>query len=274
MKQKKASALTFCVTLVLAMIFAFPLYLILSNSFKTYGEIFSSPLGLPKAPTVQNYVNAWNQADFLHYFANTLLSTSVGLLIVVIVSSLAAYKLARTKTKLSHFFFLYFTLSMLLPFEVIMLPLVKILKTLGMLNNLVALGTVQASMSAAFSIFLYHGFVKTIPLALEEAARIDGAGELKTFTAVIFPLLKPITTTVVVLNTLTYWNSFLLPLLTLTKVEVKTLPLFSYSFLGQYSSNYDLQLPAIILSGLPLIIFYLFMQKNIEKGIAASSVKG
>ena len=143
-----------------------------------------------------------------------------------------------------------------------------------MLNNLPALGVVQASTTISFSIFLYHGFIKSIPAQLDEAARIDGGGEFTIFLKIIFPLMRPITATVIILNILTYWNSFLMPLLVLTDEEVKTLPLFAYSFLGQYSSNYDLQLPAVILTGLPLVIFYLIMQKNIVKGLTSSSVKG
>ena len=143
-----------------------------------------------------------------------------------------------------------------------------------MLNNLAALGLIEASTKIAFSIFLYHGFIKSIPVQLDEAARIDGCSEVGLFIKIIFPLMKPITSTVIVLNILTFWNSFLLPLLVLTKKEVKTLPLFAYSFIGQYSSNYDLQLPAVILTGLPLVIFYLIMQKNIVKGLTMGSVKG
>ena len=155
-----------------------------------------------------------------------------------------------------------------------LLPLVQLLKNWNMLNNLLSLGLIEACTKTAFSIFLYHGFIKTIPVQLDEAARIDGCGEIRLFVNIIFPLLKPITSTVIVLNILTFWNSFLLPLLILTKEEVKTLPLFAYSFIGQYSSNYDLQLPAVILTGIPLVIFYLIMQKNIVKGLTAGSVKG
>lgn len=274
MSKKVKNFLVLAITIFLAVLFAIPIYLIVINSFKTYGDIFSSPLKFPLPPTLQNFINVWNEANFIHYFTNTVISTTIGLAVVVCVSSLAAYKLSRTKTRLSKVLFLYFTVSMLLPFEVIMLPLVSLLKNLKMLNNLMALGVVQASTSIAFSIFLYHGFIKSIPTQLDEAARIDGCGEIRLFIKIIFPLMKPITSTVIILNILTYWNSFLLPLLVLTKQEVKTLPLFAYSFLGQYSSNYDLQLPAVILTGLPLVIFYIIMQKNIVKGLTASSVKG
>ena len=272
MKKKNYTALI--VTVLLALLFAIPIYLIIINSFKTYGDIFSHSMQFPLRPTLENFANAWNRADYMKYFFNTLISTLIGLVAVVSVSALAAYKLSRTKTKLSSLLFAYFTISMLLPFEVIMLPLVSLLKNLGMLNNLPALGIVQASTHIAFSIFLYHGFIKSIPQQLDEAARIDGCGEIRLFLQIIFPLLKPITATVIILNTLNFWNSFLLPLLILTKEEVKTLPLFAYSFLGQYSSNYDMQLPAVIMTGLPLVIFYLLMQKNIIKGITASSIKG
>lgn len=262
------------ITFVLAILFAVPIYLIIINSFKTYGDIFSNPIKFPVHPTLENFANVWKQADFIKYFINTVISTTVALAIVVVTSSLASYKLSRTKTKLSGLLFFYFTVSMLLPFEVIMLPLVKLLKNLNMLNNLMALGLVEACTKIAFSIFLYHGFIKSIPVQLDEAARIDGCGEIRLFFEIIFPLMKPITSTVIILNILTFWNSFLLPLLVLTKAEVKTLSLFAYSFIGQYSSNYDLQLPAVILTGLPLVIFYLIMQKNIVKGLTTGSVKG
>ncbi|MBS6196336.1 MAG: carbohydrate ABC transporter permease [Clostridiales bacterium] len=274
MKRKTREYIVLGITIVLALIFAVPIYLIIINSFKSYGQIFSDPVAFPWHPTLENFIKVWNETNFIRYFFNTVISTTVGLVVVVFVSSLASYKLSRTKTVLSKVMFFYFTVSMLLPFEVIMLPLVMMLKNFGMLNNLFSLGVIQASTSIAFSIFLYHGFVKSIPTTLDEAARIDGCGEFRLFWTIIMPLLKPITSTVIILNILSYWNSFLLPLLTLTKEEIKTLPLFAYSFLGQYSSNYDMQLPAVILTGLPLVIFYLFMQKNIVKGITASSVKG
>lgn len=272
--MKKKGIGIIVITFVLAILFAVPIYLIIINSFKTYGDIFSNPIKFPVHPTMENFANVWKQADFIKYFINTVISTTVALAIVVVTSSLASYKLSRTKTKLSGLLFFYFTVSMLLPFEVIMLPLVKLLKNLNMLNNLMALGLIEACTKIAFSIFLYHGFIKSIPVQLDEAARIDGCGEIRLFFEIIFPLMKPITSTVIILNILTFWNSFLLPLLVLTKAEVKTLSLFAYSFIGQYSSNYDLQLPAVILTGLPLVIFYLIMQKNIVKGLTTGSVKG
>lgn len=272
--MKKKGRLVLLVTILLAVLFAAPIYLIVINAFKTYGDIFADPIKFPLHPTFENFINVWKQADFIRYFINTVISTAFGLVVVVTVSALASYKLSRTKTKLSQILFFYFTISMLLPFEVIMLPLVQLLKNWNMLNNLLSLGLIEACTRTAFSIFLYHGFIKTIPVQLDEAARIDGCGEIRLFVNIIFPLLKPITSTVIVLNILTFWNSFLLPLLILTKEEVKTLPLFAYSFIGQYSSNYDLQLPAVILTGIPLVIFYLIMQKNIVKGLTAGSVKG
>ena len=272
--MKRRQSLVLIITILLAVLFAVPIYLIIINSFKPYGDIFADPLKFPFHPTFDNFKNVWKQADFIKYFLNTVISTSVGLGIVVAVSSLASYKLSRTKTGLSRLLFFYFTVSMLLPFEVIMLPLVQLLKKWHILNNLAALGLIEASTKIAFSIFLYHGFIKSIPVQLDEAARIDGCSEVGLFIKIIFPLMKPITSTVIVLNILTFWNSFLLPLLVLTKKEVKTLPLFAYSFIGQYSSNYDLQLPAVILTGLPLVIFYLIMQKNIVKGLTMGSVKG
>lgn len=274
MKRGAKDKLILGITLLIALIFAFPIYLLIVNSFKTYGDIYANPLALPLNPTLANFKEAWGRVEFFRYFFNTIISTSVALLVVVSTSSLAAYKLSRTKTKLSKVLFSYFTVSMLLPFEVIMLPLVVMMKKMGLLNNLLGLGLVQGSMAIAFSIFLYHGFIKGIPTQLDEAARIDGCGELRLFLSIIFPCLKSITVTVIILNTLTFWNSFTMPLLTLSKKEVKTLPLFAYSFLGQYSSNYDIQLPAIIFTGLPLVIFYLLLQKHIIKGITSSSVKG
>ncbi len=272
--MKKKDIILLIIVTIIAILFAIPIYLIIVNSFKPYAEIFMNPLNLPKDFTFDNFINVWNETNFIRHFFNTLISTAVGLTISVTVSAMAAYKMSRVKTKLSKFLFVYFTTSMLLPFEVIMLPLVQLLKDFHMLNNLFALGIIQASTTIAFSVFLYHGFIKSIPIQLDEAARIDGCGEVRLYTSIIFPLMKPITATVVILNTLGYWNSFLLPLLTLTADEVKTLSLFAYSFLGQYSSNYDMQLPAVILTGIPLVVFYLILQKYIVKGLAAGSVKG
>lgn len=252
----------------------FPLLMALMNSFKTNGELLTNVMSLPKHLKLDNYVRTLGKMHYFRSLINTVTLAVCGVGMMVLFSSLAGWRLCRTKTKLSGFLFALFVFSMLIPFSSIMIPLYKVVLTLGIKNSLFGLSLVYAGLGVSMAIFLYHGFVKGIPFELEEAAAIDGCGLLLTFFRVLMPLLTPITATVVITNVLWVWNDFLLPLIVVSRNEKYTLLLSTNTLFGQYSSDWTAILSALILAALPMILFYSLFQKSILQGIADGAVKG
>lgn len=259
--------------IVLGIVFLVPFYYLVSNSLKPFAEILSNTSALPSVLQFQNYVNAYHQMNFLKVFSNSLLITVVSNIVLVFFCSMAAYMLVRTKKKISNIIFMMFVAAMVIPFQSIMIPLVKVTGSLGMLNSVWGLVIMYLGFGSGMTIFLYHGFIKGIPVELEEAAIIDGCSRLGVFWRIVFPLLKPITVTVVILNSLWIWNDFLLPSLVLQDPELRTIPLATFFFFGQYTKQWDLALAALVLSIIPLLIFFFAMQKHIVKGITSGSIK-
>jgi raffinose/stachyose/melibiose transport system permease protein len=268
--------ISFGVTLLLAIFAAisfFPIYMVVINSFKTQGEIFSSVLALPTKFHFENYTEVFEQLNLLRSAWNTIIVTVIGLVGIVFCGSLAGYKLARTPGKLSNAIFFLFVSSMLVPFHSIMISLTKIAKGLSVQGSTFGLGLIYIGLGVNMAVFLYHGFVKTIPKELEEAARIDGCNDFQIFTKIIFPLLKPITATILILNFLWIWNDFLLPLIMLTDVKNYTLILSINMLFGEYNSDWPKILSSLVIVALPVIVFYAFFQKYIIKGIAEGAIK-
>ena len=257
-----------------ALFWLFPLFMALLNSFKTTGELLTNVLSFPQVPQFKNYATTFEKMNYLRSLINTIIIAGIGVGLMVIFSAMAGWKLCRTKTKLSNFLFGLFVFSMLIPFSSIMIPMYKVLNGLGLDNSIIGLAFVYVGLGVSMAIFLYHGFVKGIPKQLEEAAAIDGCNQLQTFFLVVFPLLKPVTMTVVITNVLWIWNDFLLPLIVLSDSKNYTLLLSTNVFYGQYSNDWTSILCALILSAIPAIIFYAFFQKQILKGISEGALKG
>jgi raffinose/stachyose/melibiose transport system permease protein len=264
--------------IILACIWLIPFYLMITNSFKTKPGIFRNVLSLPtfggskKTFTYDNYFTSYKDLDFTKVFFNSLLITVLSTLIIIIFSSLAAYALQRCKFKVSTIIFLVFTAAMLIPFQSIMLPLISMWGSAHMLN-MVGLIIMYLGFGGSLSIFLYHGAMKGIPVALDEAAVIDGASRIKIFYKVIFPLLAPTTVTVAVLNVMWLWNDYLLPSLVINKPETQTIPLAMFFFFGEYTKQWHLAMAGLTIAIIPIIIFYFIMQKRIIKGVADGAVK-
>ncbi|SHG99565.1 carbohydrate ABC transporter permease [Tepidibacter thalassicus] len=257
---------------ITGLIFLSPFYIILVNAFKTKRELFQDTLGMPSSLNFTNFVEAFERLDFWKVFFNSLIITVGSIILIVVFSAMAAWMLERTKTKMSSFIFFLFIAAMLIPFQAVMLPLVRIMGKLNMLN-IPGLMFMYLGFGASLSIFLYHGFVKGIPKELDEAAIIDGCNKWQTFWYIIFPILKPITITVSILNTVWIWNDFLLPSLTINKPETHTIPLRTFFFFGEYTKQWHLALAGLTLTIIPVIIFYFIAQKHIIKSVTAGSIK-
>jgi raffinose/stachyose/melibiose transport system permease protein len=252
-----------------------PLVLALLNSLKTDGEILNDILALPVDPRFDNYATAFRKTEFPRNLWNTIVVAAIGVGGIVVCASLAGYKLSRTPGMLSRVLFGLFVFSMLVPFHSIMIPLTRIAKELEIQGGTVGLGVIYIGIGVPMAVFLYHGFVKSVPREVEESAIIDGCGELALFARVVFPLLAPITATVAILNLLWIWNDFLLPLLMLTNSKAYTLLLSTNMLFGEYG-NHDWAsiLAALIMTMAPAIVFYLLLQRHIMRGIAEGAVKG
>jgi raffinose/stachyose/melibiose transport system permease protein len=259
--------------ILVGLVFLVPFYYVFSNSLKSFAEILTNTSALPKVLIFDNYVNAFEKLDFLLVFKNSLIITIASNIVLVIYCSMAAYMLVRTKNKISNIIFMTFVAAMIIPFQSIMIPLIKTAGNLGILNSIWGLVIMYLGFGSGMTIFLYHGFIKGIPLELEEAAIIDGCSRFGVFWRIVFPLLKPITVTIVILNSLWIWNDFLLPSLVLQDPELRTIPLATFFFFGQYTKQWDLALAALVIGIIPLLIFFFTMQKHIIQGITSGSIK-
>lgn len=274
MNSKRNTILLTITGVVLALIFLFPFYIVVVNSFKTMKGLFLDTLGLPfgKFLSLDNYPVAFERLNFLSAIKNSLFITISSTSLIILFSSMAAWMLVRTKNLISNIIFMAFAASMLIPFQSVMLPLVRLMGQLNFLNP-PGLVFMYVGFGSSLSIILFHGFVKNVPLELEEAATIDGCNVFQTFGIVVLPLLKPITVTVSILNIMWIWNDFLLPQLTINKPEWATIPLKMFFFFGMYSKQWHLALAGLLISMAPVVIFYFFAQKQIVKGVMAGSIK-
>jgi raffinose/stachyose/melibiose transport system permease protein len=273
MKEKKRKLyLLEMIGLLLALIWISPFYLMIVNAYKTKKGIFSDVLGLPEEFTFENFQQAFVELDFVNSFINSVFITVVSVAIIILFSSMAGYALARNKSKLSVVIFFFFVGAMLIPFQSVMIPLVSIFGKAEMLNQ-AGLIFMYLGFGSSLSIFLYHGAMTGVSNSLDEAAKIDGANKFQIFFYIIFPLLKPISVTVGILNVIWIWNDFLLPSLVLGDANAATIPLKMFFFFGQYTKQWHLALAGLTIAIIPVIIAYFFAQKQIIKGVSEGAVK-
>jgi raffinose/stachyose/melibiose transport system permease protein len=260
---------------VLALIFLSPFYFILVNSFKKLGEILVDAASIPHIFRFSNYTKAWDIINFPKVLFNSFSITTLSVICIVLLSSMTAYRLVRKPTVFNKFLFGVFIASMIIPFQSVMLQLVRITSLLHLRGELYGIVACYIGFGISLSVFLFHGFIKSVPMEIEEAAVVDGCSPLGVFWKIVFPLLKPIIVTVIILNTLWIWNDYLLPVLIIgSNKDMITIPLAITRFFGQYTKQWDLALAALTFGITPIIVFFLFLQKHIVEGITAGSLKG
>ncbi|CUU46745.1 carbohydrate ABC transporter permease [Clostridium beijerinckii] len=270
--------------IILALIILSPFILVILNSAKTSADIVISPLSIPNkwGQMLTNFKNVIHNDSFNYWksFFSSLFITVVSLTLLSLFSSMTAWVLCRNKKKWSGFIFMLLVAAMVIPFQVVMLPL---LSTFRNISNFLGIQMLQSYQGVIFaylgfggsmSVFILHGFIKGIPRELEEAAWIDGCSPEGTFFRIIFPLLKPVQMTILILNGIWIWNDYLLPSLMLgLNGKIKTLPVAVSAFVGSYVKQWDLILSAAFLAMIPIIILFLFAQKQIIKGIVDGAIK-
>lgn len=270
--KKNIKILMVTLGLILSGFWLYPFYLILTNSFKTKSEIFNDTLGLPNTLNLSNYSTAIEKLDIQTTALNSVLITVAALFFIVIVSSMAAYGLSRNKSKLSSGLYFFIAIGLLVPFQGIMIPLISIFGKVDMLNR-AGLVIMYIGLATSMATFMYFGALRGIPRSLDEAAVIDGASTFKIFWTIIFPLLKPTTVTIIVLDSLWFWNDYLLPSLSVNKEGLYTIPLKMFYFFGEFNKQWHLALAALVIVIVPIIILFVALQKHVVKGISDGAVK-
>jgi len=275
-KRKTLNILATLLLIFLSALFIFPIAVIVMNSFKTRFEISTAPFVLPSSDTfagLENYVTGITETGFLSAFFYSLFITVFSVLAIVFFTSQTAWYIVRRKSRFTKMLYYAFVFAMVVPFQMVMFTLSKTANILN-LDSPLGLVFIYLGFGAPLSVFLFCGFVKTVPLEIEQAALVDGCGSVRTFFLVVFPLLKPISTTVSVLNAMWIWNDYLLPYLIIGS-EYKTIPIAVQYLRGGYGSvDMGALMAVLTLSVIPVVIFYFFGQKFIIEGVAAGAVKG
>ena len=277
-KRKAANFLAIAGLVIIFAAYMFPFLMVVINSLKQKRDIIKSPfswLYTIKGLSFDNFVKAFTQMDFVNAFKNSLIVTVSATVLVTLLAAMLAYYIVRHNNGISKLTFALMVASMIIPFQAIMIPLVSIYGgTLNVLNHRITLVFMHTGFSMAMSVFMFHGFIKgNVPIALEEAAYIDGCTHSQTFFKIVLPLLKPIISTMVILNSMAFWNDFLLPSLVLSDKKLLTLPLSTYSFYGTYSADYGTIMAGLLLCVAPILVLYVVLQKQIIGGVVAGAVK-
>ena len=271
-RARLGKRITFAVGSILAFAYVFPFFLVFVNSLKGKYDILANPLAFPKAITWDNFNQALTKMNFFRSLTNSIIITTFSVLALILISSMLAYYLQRTKNKFTKTTFLILVSSMIVPFQALMIPFMAQFAPFVEISNQGSLIFFYIGFGTALSTFLYHGFISNIPMELDEAASIDGASDFTIFWRIIFPMLKPVTATVAIINALWIWNDFLLPVLVLTP-ETQTLPLSTYLFYGSYETAYGQVMAGLLLAVIPIIAFYLVLQRQFISGISSGAVK-
>lgn len=279
MKKSKrvGNNVIFFVLLTLSVLFLVPIIIVIINSFKSRIYISSQPLKLPNAETfvaLENYINGVTSSDFFSAFLRSLFITVVSVILIVLFASMAAWYIVRSNSKITKGIYYMLVFSMIVPFQMVMYTMTYVTNRAN-LDNVFGITFVYLGFGAGLSVFMLCGLIKSIPLEIEEAAMIDGASPIQAFFTVVFPMLKPTAITVAILNTMWIWNDYLLPYLVLGS-DKKTIPVaIQLAMQGAYgSTDYGGFMAMLVLAIVPIIIFYIFCQKYIIKGVVAGAVKG
>lgn len=273
MKKTVINILRYTVFLLLMALVLFPLLFILLSSFKTTEEIFANPWGLPSRMNFEPYIQVFTEYGIMRNLVNSIIYASVTCIVVVIVSAMASYAIARMHWRLSRFCMTYFLMGIMIPMHALLVPLYISVSKMN-LTNYVALILIYIAGAIPTSIFVFTGYLESVPLELEEAAVIDGASVGSLFRRVILPLLKPSIATISIITFLGVWNDLMMGLIFLTKEKSKTVQLFIAQFKGDHFKNYPILLSSIIISAIPMIIIYLIMSDRLINGMTQGAVKG
>lgn len=258
-----------------AVAFMAPIFMILNYSFKTKKELYlSSPIALPESFSLENYVQAFKKLNLVTTFGNTFLYTAISVLILALLCGTTAWAIARCSHKFFKFCYIYFIIGILIPYQALFLPIYIIGFNMHLTNTRIGIIFMYIATGVSFGVFLMNSFMSTVPVELEESARIDGCSVFKTYYKIVLPLLKPAMATLVIMQSFQIWNDYLLASLYVSKKQLKTLTVAIQSLFSAQSSDYTTAMAAIVISVLPIAILFICLQKYFIKGMTVGAVKG
>lgn len=251
----------------------YPLFNMIMSSFKSTREIMRFPFSLPKAFDFKTYIDLWVNRGFGRYFVNSIMFTGISMLFVVLLGSMAAFGIARYSFKGNTLVYMLFLSGIMLPLKAAIIPLFQIVKGLGMMDSPVGIIFIFIAMGLPSTVFILSGFMRTIPAALEQAARIDGCSDLRIYSQIVMPITAPSIALVTIYNAVPIWNDFFFPLVFIQTDALKTMPVGLTSFIGQHSTNWDQLFTGLSIAIVPMLVMYLFMSKYFIKGMTAGAIK-
>ncbi len=266
--------LIFLLMLGVSAFVAYPLLLMIGTSLKSENELYMNSVGLLNSFHFENYVRVWEEARLARMFSNSIIVTAASLAGIVLLVTSASFAIARLRFRGSRLTYLLFFSGIFIPFQLSMVPLVVVIRALGLYNNLFGLILVYINLAIPFGIFLVAGYMRTVPIELDESARIDGCSDWTLYRKIIVPLIKPVTVTLIILQCIQIWNDFFLPNLLISTTANKTVTVGIMSFRGTFSTTWNLLMAGVTITLLPVMGFYLFTQKYIIGGMTAGAVKG
>lgn len=272
-KKKLMSFMLQAGLIIVTLVFLSPLLYMILNSFKPYSQMLKAPWSLPDTLFLDNYIRAFRQMEFFRSFWNSFVITFVSVLLIVVLGAMAAYPITRFRNKLTGFLSVYFLVGYMVPTQVLIVQIFSIMKVFHMINTKSGLILIYAS-GVSFAVFMYQGFIRSLPIDMEESALIDGAKPWQMFWRVVFPLLKPATATLIIFQTMWIWNDFTLSSLFLSSSKNLTLLLELHQCIGEFSLDWSVMLAIMCIVMIPMVIFYLLMQKQIIAGMTSGAVKG
>lgn len=273
-KTKFNQILTYVLLTAWSFIVLFPIWTLLVNSFKPQKEIFKDPFGLPKDFTFDGYIAAWNTGRFDLYFRNTLIVTIVSLTLILLVGSMAAYALAKWKSKASNFLYIFFIAGLMIPIRLGTIDLVRLIKALNLQDTIWSLIPVYVAMGIPIATFVLTAFIKELPSEMFDAAKVDGASEWQIYSRMVLPLMRPALATVAIFNMIKIWNDFWFPLVFIRSEKARTVALGVSLLFGQYRTDWTRALAVLSLAAVPLLILYVLLAREFIKGLTAGAVKG
>ncbi|MCS7463819.1 carbohydrate ABC transporter permease [Paenibacillus doosanensis] len=251
----------------------YPVFLMITSSFKTKQEITTHPLGLPSSFSLDNYKEVWEKVHFSEYFVNSLYITAISVILVLLVSSMAAFYVARYSFRWNGMVLFFFMLGLMLPMKLAISPLYMMMLKLGLLDTHLALMIVYVAGHISFAVFVFYGFFRTLPKDLDQSARIDGCNDFQVYYKIVLPLMRPALATVSIVDSIGIWNDFFYPLIFIKSTELGTIPLGMLTLFGEYDTDWNLLFCGLTLSSLPLIIAFLFASRQFIEGMTTGAVK-
>ena len=266
-----ASHIVLCLWLIIVL---FPLYVLITGSFKDKDSIYTNPFGLPEVWNFSNYVEVFARGDFVMYFQNSLVVVLLSLFLLLVFGSMASYALAKWRGRVSAVLFFFFIAGMMMPIRIASIRLIAIIRTIGLVDSIWALIPIYVAMGLPIAVFLLTEFIRQIPNELNEAALIDGCSRFMILQKIIVPMLKPAIATVAIYNLVPFWNDLWFPLILISSERSKTLMLGVTRLFGQYQTDWSKVMAVLVLASLPVIILYLIMSRQFIKGMTAGAIKG